>query len=271
MSKEYFIWCDESIKNGKHYSNFYGGVLIKSKNVPVVLSSLEAVVNELGIKEEIKWGKVDPVKLPAFFKLVDTFFDLHDKGLIKTRIMFRQSAKVSKNVPHENRAIEYFLLYYQFLKHAFGFMYSKHSKATFLRIHLDHLPDTKSKVEQFKAYIKGLERTKGFIDANLKIRKDDIVEIDSKKHLPLQFLDVILGAIQFRLNDMHLIKVSGTNRRGKKTIAKEKLYKHIYQRVCKLKPHFNIGISTGGNRWEMPYAHWSFIPKEFEIDESKYK
>lgn len=32
MPKEYTIWCDESIKKGKYYSNFYGGLLIQSKD-----------------------------------------------------------------------------------------------------------------------------------------------------------------------------------------------------------------------------------------------
>lgn len=39
MAKEYSIWCDESIKKGKYFSNFYGGVLIESKNRDFVLKN----------------------------------------------------------------------------------------------------------------------------------------------------------------------------------------------------------------------------------------
>ncbi len=274
-SKEYFIWCDESIKKGDFYSNFYGGVLIQSKDLNFVLRTLKNVVNEIGITEEIKWGKVDAVKLPAFLKLMDVFFNLLKTNKIKVRIMFKQNAKVPKNLKQEQIDNEYFLLYYQFIKHAFGLRYSNNSNAVQLRTHFDYLPDTKSKVQQFKDYIKGLEKSKAFIDANIKIRKDAIVEVDSKSHLPLQFLDIILGAMQFKLNNMHKQKPDGAKRRGKRTIAKEKLYKYINKKITEIRPRFNIGISTGSevveDKWNHPYRHWSFIPKEFDVDETLYK
>lgn len=40
QSKEYFIWCDESVKKGKFFSNFYGGVLIQSKHLQEVTKNL---------------------------------------------------------------------------------------------------------------------------------------------------------------------------------------------------------------------------------------
>jgi hypothetical protein len=54
-----------------------------------VLKTLKNVVNEIGITEEIKWGKVDAVKLPAFIKLIDVFSDLVKVNKIKVRIMFK--------------------------------------------------------------------------------------------------------------------------------------------------------------------------------------
>lgn len=75
-----------------------------------------------------------------------------------------------------------------------------------------------------------------------------------------------LGAMYFRLNDLHLDKPAGSWKRGKRTIAKEKLYKYIHKRICEILPSFNIGISTGKGdfqnpAWELPYSHWRFIPK----------
>lgn len=276
MSKEYFLWCHESIKKGEFYSNFYGGVLIQSKDLVYVNNVLTKVVNKLKITEEIKWGKVDAVKLPAFEALINTFFTLVKKNKIKVRIMFRQNAKVAKGLTEEHLSTEYFILYYQFIKHIFGFQHSnKTNRNIHLRIHFDDLPDTISKAQQFKDYIKGLERSKAFSNAKIKIRKDDIVEVDSKQHLPLQFLDVVLGAIQFRLNNKHKEKPLGKKRRGKKTIAKEKLYKHINKKIRETRKGFNVGVSTGAatleERWLHSYRHWSFVPKDFEIDESLYK
>ena len=81
----------------------------------------------------------------------------------------------------------------------------------------------------------------------------------------MQCLDIVLGAMAFRLNDMHKEKRPDTNRRGKRTIAKEKLYKHINKKIREIRSNFNIGISTGidgdhQNRFIHVYRHWLFIP-----------
>jgi hypothetical protein len=277
MSREIFIWCDESIKQGEYYSNFYGGVLVASKDLTTVNKALDKVVTKIGITKEIKWGKVDTVKLPAFKELMNVFFTLVKKNKIKVRIMCRHNARVARNLSHEQKDNEFFILYYQFIKHSFGLIH--HNLATKgyinLRLHFDYLPDTVSKVQQFKEYIKGLERLKSFQDARIRIKKEDITEVDSKKHLLMQFLDVVLGSMQFRLNNKHLEKPTGKKRRGKRTIAKEKLYKHINKKIREIRKGFNIGMSTGCDyteeRWEHPYRHWCFIPKDFEIDERFYK
>ena len=276
QSKEYFIWCDESVKKGKFYSNFYGGVLIQSKHLQEVTKKLNEIVSEIKITEEIKWQKVDAYKLPAFKKLMDVFFDLVKENKIKVRIMFKQNALVPNKLLDEHFQNEYFLLYYQFFKHHFGLQYSNETgEDIFIRAYFDYLPDTLSKRQQFKEYIKGLESLKSFKEAKIRLRKNDITEVNSKEHLPLQFLDVVLGAMQFRLNNLHKEKPLGKRIRGKRTIAKEELYKYILKKIRTIKPNFNIGISTGKNeisdKWNHEYRHWSFKPKDFEIDKTKYK
>jgi hypothetical protein len=69
----------------------------------------------------------------------------------------------------------------------------------------------------------------------------------------------------FRLNDKHKEIPRGEKRRGKRTIAKEQLYKTLLQEIRQMKPGFNIGMSTGtagdlAARWHAPYLHWSFVP-----------
>ena len=59
----------------------------------------------------------------------------------------------------------------------------------------------------------------------------------------------------------------GQTHRGQRTLAKEQLYKHIYQHICQIKPRFNIGVSTGdcgyaNPHWECPYQHWDFKSKK---------
>ena len=269
-------WCDESLKKGKHYSNFYGGVLIDSNNKDFVLKKLKEIVEEVSLFEEIKWQKVNVFQLEKYKYIVDEFFKLVLDNKIKVRIMFTQNANVPLNLEKHQWDNEYFLLYYQFVKHCFGLQYSNNTdKPIHVKAFFDYLPDTNSKVQQFKEYIKGLESTIDFNRSKIKFRKDDITEVDSKEHLPIQFLDLILGSMAFRLNDMHKVKPEGKKRRGKRTIAKEKLYKHIYANIRKTRKGFNIGTSTGvidiSDRWNHQYRHWLFIPNNKEVDKNLYK
>ena len=93
--------------------------------------------------------------------------------------MFTQNAHSAVGLTREQKEESYFRLYYQFLKHAFGLIYSNSSsKPVYLRIYMDQLPDTKAKAERFKNYIYSLQSQKEFINANIRIRKEDIVEVD---------------------------------------------------------------------------------------------
>ena len=275
-SRMYYIWCDESVKEGEFYSNFYGGLLIESKNLKRVLNRMEQKIQELDITEEIKWQKVNQHFFEKYIALVDFIFDLLEEGLIKIRIFFRHNQYVPKYLTREQMRKEYSMLYYQFIKHAFGFRYSNDSgHPVSLHIALDELPISEPEKNEFKDFLLGLENEPHYKAANIRIRRDDIQEVDSKKNLPLQMLDLILGAVCFRLNDKHKVKAEGTNRRGKRTILKEKLYRHIYFRISQMRRGFNVGVSTGLTSpidiWTMPYRHWSFVPRMAEVDHKKTK
>lgn len=43
----YYIWFDESDKEGEFYSNFYGGILIKSEHLEKVLQMMKCIVEEV--------------------------------------------------------------------------------------------------------------------------------------------------------------------------------------------------------------------------------
>jgi len=272
---EYIIYCDESVSKGRYFSDFYGGSLVRSQDLRLVQSELQEVMKRNNLTAEIKWTKVTHQYLEKYISVMDAFFTLVKKDLIKTRIMFRQTAQIPIINPKQKEN-SYHLLYYQFIKHAFGLSYSNKSDNPIdLRIHFDKLPDKAIKNELFINYIYALQSLPSFEKANLCIRRNNIVEIDSSKHILLQCTDIVLGAMAFRLNDLHREKPEGKYHRGKRTIAKESLYKHIRNHICDMFPNFNIGISTKDGwtdkRWKHSYRHWKFTPKEFEIDESKFK
>lgn len=274
---EYIIYCDESISRGRYFSDFYGGALVRSTDFQQIEEILNHKKQELGFKNEVKWSRVSAQYLERYREFISTFLDLVQDDKVKIRIMFTQNKNVPIGLTRDQLKNSYFLLYYQFLKHAFGLIYSNPNQEKILvRLNLDQVPDTREKVANFKNYILGLNENPQFRDAKIELRADYISEVDSSRHVVLQGLDIILGSMSFRLNDNHKEKPEGQFRRGKRTIAKEKLYKFINSRIREFYPRFNIGVSTGlqgdiTNRWKHPYRHWLFVPSEYEVDSTQTK
>lgn len=277
MALEYTIYCDESISKGKYYSDFYGGCLIETKNLEKVNSALIKIKKEKHLNAEMKWTKVTENHLEKYKVLISEFFKFICDGTIKFRIMFRQNAFEPVGLTSEQKENGYFLLYYQFIKHAFGIRFLNPDKdPVYLRTYFDELPENPEKKELFKNHIYALQSLPEFEEANINIRRRDITDINSKDHNILQCVDIILGAMAFRLNNLHKAKRPGTNRRGKRTIAKEKVYKHILHEIRRIKPNFNIGTTTSTkgileNRWKYAYAHWNFKAKNYRINSEKFK
>lgn len=277
MIRELLIYADESVKKGEYFSNFYGGVLIRSKDLKEVEERLLTKAEELHLHNELKWQKVTAQYLNKYQEMIALFFELIANDKIKLRIMFTQNNIEAVGIDSYQKEHEYFLLYYQFIKHAFGLRHlPEQNKSIQLRIYFDKLPDTKEKVSLFKSHIIALNKYPGFRKKNIRILPDQVTDVDSKQHIIMQCTDIVLGAIQFRLNNQHLVKPDGAKRRGKRTIAKEKLYKFINREIRNIYPGFNIGITTGingksQNRWIHPYRHWNFIPSNHKRDDSKTK
>jgi Protein of unknown function (DUF3800) len=268
--REYILFCDESDRDGEFFSSFYGGLLVGATQYQPVTDRLNVEKRKLNLHQEVKWRKVTEIYLPKYESLMHAFFDELEAGRVKIRIMFRQNAQQPTGLTAEQKELSYWLLYYQFVKHAFGFdLMPRREEETHLRLFFDRFPDTTEKSARFKGFIEALAALPGFRKVGLKIRRHDIAEIDSHDHVLLQCLDIVLGAICFRLNDKHKKKPRGLRLRGSRTIAKEKLYKLINQRICRIKPNFNIGVTTGGGpqcRWELSYCHWKFVPSIHNYD-----
>lgn len=273
--REYVIYTDESDKDGRYFSNFYGGVLVRSTDLDDVVKRLEKCKRQENLLQEVKWQKVTANYLEKYRALMGEFFDLVAVGRIKVRIMFTQNRVVPKGLSAEQCKNEYYLLYYQFLKHAFGL--TQHGAGNVnIRVNLDQLPANREETTAFRSYILRLNLNAQFRAAGIQFRDDQIAEVNSKDHVLLQCLDVVLGGMCFRLNDKHKEKPPGQRRRGNRTIAKEKLYKFMNQRVREIHPGFNVGESTGKpggpkDVWNHAYRHWKFVAKDHEIDKSRQK
>jgi|SRR5690554_133276 len=179
------IYCDESDISGKHFGNFYGGLLVDAGRQAEVEARLKAACARLRLNDEVQWQKI-----------ID---------------------RVCRQVHRAHGRV---------VRHRGG----------------------------------GRHQT---IDIDAR----DIAEVDSKRHVLLQCVDVVLGAMQFRLNDKHKEKPEGSRTRGKRTIAKEGVYRHILARIQQIYPRFNIGRPTSlrvnmTNLWKDSYRHWLFVPKD---------
>jgi hypothetical protein len=274
----YTLYCDESAKQGPHFSNFYGGVLLLSSDRQFVEESLERKKRELNLFGELKWTKVTENYLSKYIEFIDLYFDFIQSSKLKIRIMFTQNFHKPIGLSSDQLESRYFILYYQLIKHAFGFTYCNPDNVddVYVSILLDDMPDTEVKITKFKKHLSNISVTNSYRGRRIFFPHDSMSEILSNEHAILQGLDIILGSMQFRLNDQHKVKPEGASRRGKRTIAKEKLYKVINARIRGIYPGFNIGGSTGhggdkANRWLHPYRHWLFIPREWEADHSFVK
>lgn len=258
------------MKKGKRFSNFYGGLLVSKSDYKDVLRIMTEAVSELGLEDsELKWSHMNTHRLAPYERIMEVFFGLVKENRVKIRIMFSANRFVAIALRPEQIVKEYHLLYYQFIKHAFGLRYLRSENLIDLEFFFDELPDTRIKNEEFKNYIYALQSLPIFNGTGITIKRDSIYEVDSRKHLLMQCLDVVLGAIAFRLNGLHKEKPEGQKQRGRRTIAKEKLYNAINAHIREIRPNFNIAISTGyetlEDRFNHPYRHWCFKPLRSEL------
>lgn len=264
--KEYLIFLDESERKGAFFSNFYGGVIVGAAQYERVTARLAQKKRDLNFFGEVKWSKVSQPYLPKYISLISTFFEEVAAGHLRVRVMFRQNAHVPQGLSREQLEDEYFRLYYQFVKHAFGLLrMPDHGHPVNVRLYFDDLPDKEEKRQNFKGFVLGLARNEKIVSNNILLLPENVTEVRSHDHVLLQCLDIVLGSMAFRLNDKHVEKPPGKRVRGKKTIAKEKVYRAILAEIRRLKPRFNIGVSTGSTHpthplWFDAYVHWSFKP-----------
>ena len=265
---EYILYCDESSSKGEKYSDFFGGCIVRADRLHQIEDALNAKKAALNLSGEIKWTKVTENYRDKYCEMMRLFFEYIRSGDIRVRIMFRKTADQYISMNGTSKDDRYFKLYYQFIKHSFGFSTSRELTGDyFVHILLDELPDHSSTADEFKDFIVRLPATLRDSDSGLHIRKRDIGEVRSHDHVLLQCTDIVLGSMYFRLNNLHQRKESGQWFRGKRTRAKETVYKCIQREIAEIHPNFNIGVSTGARgyenpHWENPYEHWLFIPNK---------
>jgi hypothetical protein len=276
--RHYIIYADESDRKGKYYSNFFGGTILEASDQQSISADLNSVKTHLGLNREVKWQYTDATTVDRYIQFIIAYFEFVRAARLKVRIMFTQNIHEPRNLTREHLSDSYFILYYQMIKHSFGLAHCnpRNIDHIFVSIYPDTIPDTKDRREKFLDYLSRIDRSSLFRGKNINFPRDQITDVDSKNHVILQGLDLILGSMCWRLNDRHKEKPDGELRRGKRTIAKEKLYKEINRQIREIYPNFNIGVSTATrngkeDRWAHPYRHWLFMPTTYVVNRDNGK
>ncbi len=272
--RQLVIYCDESDDKGKFFSHFYGGLAVDDSKREALENELQATKDRLNFQGEAKWSKIGPGHEARYIGLIDAFFDCVANKRIKVRIMFTQNIYSAEDLDDYQTDNQYFILYYHFVKHAFGLQHANPIRDRKLSIQLrfDEFPESRDRCENFKRYLSSLSNFPPFAEARVVFPISEIAQIDSSTHILSQCLDIVLGAMQFKLNDKHKEKPKGARRRGKRTIAKENVYKHINRRIRQIYPNFNVGTNTARpereSTWKHEYRHWNFTPTNAKINKS---
>jgi len=276
-NQRYIIYCDESDAKGRFYSNFYGGAIIRAEDQARIEAELQAIKDELNIfNGEMKWQKITSNYKEKYITFLNAYFDIVARGDIRLRIMFTHNQHVPKLQDYQIGK-DYLMLYYQFIKHAFGLRYCVPEGGTAsAALLLDDMPSDQKSIDTFRGYLASLSDFPVWKNAGFSIAYEDITNVDSKKHNIMQGLDIVLGGVCSRLNEKHTKPTPPLKRRGKTTHAKSDVYDVVKARVKDVThPHFNFGTSTRAEpleqRFTHPYRHWCFIPSNSTQDPERTK
>lgn len=246
----YVIVCDESTRHGANYSYFYGGAIIKESNYQKINEVLGMFSQSKGLGE-VKRTKITLNNCRSYIELLDLFFTYVKSADVKARIMFTKNEELDV-LP---KAVDetYCKFYYLFLRYAFSIYYAKRDIS--LRLTFDDLPETKEACKKLKTYlVNNLNIVTVDYGNKVHLVADDIEEVDSKKHIILQCMDVIMGLVDFHLN---ATEAARSSKRGQ---ARSYVWKFVLAKINEIHENFVLTETT------MPlYSHkgWNNIYKHF--------
>jgi hypothetical protein len=176
LPRRLVIYCDESDDKGKYFSHFYGGAAVDARKRERIENSLRDTYTSLRLQGEVKWTKIGPGHEERYISMMDAFFDFIKAREIKTRIMFLQNMYSSRDLEDYHIDNQYFILYYHFIKHAFGLQFCNpnRDRDTYIQLLFDEFPNQRDRCEEFKDYLVSLNNYPLFRHNRVQIVRDDI-------------------------------------------------------------------------------------------------
>ena len=282
MCKTFEVFADEAWTHNnplslRRYWCFLGGVFGTSEDMDRLHKPLAKIKNDYGLKGEVKWKRIDVQNIDAYKALINCFFTFldDDNSTIRYRQMHLDRSFVSVEAFQRNQKNLYsldvqFKVYYQFLKHHFGFKYLPERNAKiFIKLDDHSSHRHKKELEKFSNEL-----------PNILERKDLTVSIKyvkSSKHLRLQICDLLMGAAGSHGNKGSEIRKLGQRGMTQKQKVRHDFCKFVYNKFKVLNKNkrgagaFNWFESTGigsdmVNRYEHKARFWKFIPRMYYKD-----
>lgn len=253
----YVIICDESSRYGRYYSYFYGGAMLLESKYEKISNILDDYKAKFGF-HEIKRTKITTENYKDYVEVLDLFFTFVKSGDIKVRVMFSPNDEL-KQIP-KKEDFSFMKFYYTFIVNAFNIFYAKTDIR--LRLIFDDLPETKEQCKHFK------ESLMGKINLNMKpntnrawVNYDHIEEVDSKNHVILQCVDVVIGLVDFYLNT-----TTEEIQNSRRAQAKLKVWRAIEKNIYDIIPDFDVCRTTqpvySHKGWLGKYRHFVYAQKK---------
>jgi len=200
----FHIYCDES-RQSEHRFMVLGGLVIRATNVPNFNATMAKYRAETNMHAELKWTKVSPQKLPEYKRFIDYFFALNNANQVHFHTLLIDNHQVDhKRFSGGDKELGFYKFYYQLLLHAFGRRYGQKEQGHRLVVHLDHRNSSYSLDTLKKVLNKGMGK-------KFQVPGNPFVSVesrDSKKEDLIQIADLLLGAVGFQKNGLHLLAES---------------------------------------------------------------
>lgn len=140
------------------------------------------------------------------------------------------------------------------------------SNPAIIELFPDNLPHAHEKKQEFARFLQWCHNGKRFAHQS-PFRVVEVGDVESRNHVILQCVDLIIGAVGYKLNKEY--KAAPRSRRSKTAHAKIPLYERIRHSLGRIDMNergtraFSIGVSTGqeldrADRWRHKFRQWDF-------------
>ncbi|WP_191112333.1 DUF3800 domain-containing protein [Acinetobacter lwoffii] len=267
---KYVIYADEAWTQSTplyRYHCFFGGLFSTQKSFKDLEQEVRTLKKHFNYKKEIKWGNISIQDIDFYNELlicIEKFIDRNPETKYRQLFMDR----VYKYTGQQCSELEtQFKIYYQFLKHCFGFEHVITPTIVILKLdtHSSHLHK-----QRLISYLQELR----FPNVQIKIEF-----INSRKSIALQMCDLLMGAAGYYGNKIDWDFLPNKSKRTRNQMMKAKFGKDVYNLLRRTDAKYR-GSKTFGwfettgigglqrNRYDHKLRIWKFVPNEHVYDET---